>query len=370
MPARKRPHRAFTLIELLVVIAIIAVLIGLLLPAIQRARESASQTSCKNNLHQLGIALANYETVNQVFPPYGFDFSTPPDPAFPLRTGHSAITQILPYVEGDSILTIANFNFSVFDPANLPPQVPALPPVFPGGKSTAGQSNLSVLHCPSTPPGVVDYSFFLTAELKSAGLPLTVPSCPLGGTDYAPIVGVTQTYWTSQAGYPLASLTEQGSIGTNQWGSVKVGFNGALGRFGRYVKPGDITDGLSNTLLFGECTGRQINYILGAPQNNGNPPKYTTGSATNPPGWYRAAWPDYDTFLMISGFSADGKTIDGGSCVINCNNNSQLYSFHPNVANVVRCDASVSTLPATIAPAALAALISRSGGEQVNEVGF
>jgi prepilin-type N-terminal cleavage/methylation domain-containing protein len=93
--ARRRSRAAFTLIELLVVIAIIAVLIGLLLPAVQKVRETASRMSCQNNLRQIGLACYSFESVNQRFPTNGgWD---------PVLHPTSWLTLLLPYIEQNNL---------------------------------------------------------------------------------------------------------------------------------------------------------------------------------------------------------------------------------------------------------------------------
>ncbi len=124
----KQFRHAFTLIELLVVIAIIAILVALLLPAVQQAREAARRTSCKNNMKQIGLALHNYQSTHNVFPPsstsgfgqgvWGYPTVSAVSLSDPTIHLHSFASLILPFLEAGNLQDSINYNVSALAPAN------------------------------------------------------------------------------------------------------------------------------------------------------------------------------------------------------------------------------------------------------------
>src|SRR5216117_2231490 len=122
MPTHPRtaPRRGFTLIELLVVIAIIAVLIGMLIPAVQKVREAANRMACANNLKNLGLALHNYHGDHGNFPPGAVGAVGPAFPQFAGLKHHSLGSFLLPYLEQASLFHQYRWDVSWFDSPNQP----------------------------------------------------------------------------------------------------------------------------------------------------------------------------------------------------------------------------------------------------------
>src|SRR5437588_6577166 len=137
----RRPRGAFTLLELLVVIAIIAVLIGLLLPAIQKVREAANRMKCSNNLKQLGLALHNYHDAQHAFPAGYQNLVTAQYPALPgSRFRWSFIARLTPYLEQTNIYNSLDLT--------IPLYMDSQGSVFPANQTGVSRT-VSILFCPS-----------------------------------------------------------------------------------------------------------------------------------------------------------------------------------------------------------------------------
>jgi prepilin-type N-terminal cleavage/methylation domain-containing protein/prepilin-type processing-associated H-X9-DG protein len=337
LPLLSKRRRGFTLIELLVVIAIIAVLIGLLLPAVQKVREAAARMSCQNNLKQIGLAIHNYHDSYGALPPWGYDFTTNPRPANPLGNqtqGHCALGLILPYIEQENAYRLGHPEFSVIDPINWPP---------PWGTDIAGATKVKTYLCPSAPDRVIDYApyFVNSVHLPNAG-PFN-----LGGTDYSVVGGLHANFTRSCA---PNSPADSGTAGVGAMG-IKGQLTPGGGMQGK-LRLTDVKDGTSQTIMVAEDAGRHQVYEKGTATSEWN---------------LNAAWSDYNNTIEVHGYSNDGHSVDGGCCVINCNNKNQFYSFHTGGVNTLRADGSVQFINDSIAPGVLAALVTRAGGEVFSE---
>ncbi len=333
MPFPKfRRSKGFTLIELLVVIAIISLLVALLLPAVQQAREAARRTECKNNLKQIGLALHGYEAAHGAFPPGyvsspGIPAMGPVDPQFnDAGQGWGWQTALLPYLEQFALYDSLNLNLPCYDPAN----------------SAAVRTPLSIFRCPSDSAGGNPAYGDTVNVLDINSQTLAV----FGRSNYVANVG-NSTLWCS-------------------W-PVTLQPNGALYRNSN-VRVVDVRDGLTNTVFVGERSSNLADTVW-----PGAVPFST-----------HFAWPPFAS--IGSGginrqYDGPGAFVGahGGPCpyedpvVIHPPNSplghsDQMQSLHSGaMANILLGDGSVRSVDGTVNLGIWAGLVSRTGGEVLGD---
>lgn len=330
-----RPRRSdggaggFTLVELLVVIAIIGILVALLLPAVQAAREAARRSQCSNNLRQIGIGLHNYHDAYRSLP-MAWYLSVKPSINFSAWG-----VALLPFVEQGPL----------YD--QIDHRVPAInegAPVYQRNVQLI-QTKLPLFVCPSAPGGVDRiYSGAISGIPDAHGTyTYTWKAAP---SDYSAATGVRGVF--AQIAYASGS-------GERRPGALQV--HGLFGdnRSGRLA---DIVDGQAYTALVGERTGgdRIYNKMKAAPefaslasQNGGG-----WGDPQNGEHWLAGA--------LHSGLTAPPQE---GPCAINCTNlrGHGYHAFHPGGCHFLMADASVQFLSQTAAPLAIAARITRDNND-------
>ncbi len=294
-------RRAFTLIELLVVIAIIAVLIGLLLPAVQKVREAAARLKCQNNLKQIGLAMHNYHDRQDRFPA-GFTSGAASLNAAGTGPGWGWAAALLPDLEQANLANTMNCKLDIANAANAGARV----------------QSLAVFLCPSDNPAKLT---FTTASQAGA------PICDVAFANY---VGVGGTFEVT--GFPDTG-------------------NGVLYRNSR-VKVLAITDGTSNTLMVGERTFKKSPQTtwVGAITGSSNPPVNPSYDFEGSP----------TLCLTNTGTAADVRVPNNPMDHVEDTN-----SNHSQGVNFLFCDGSVRPIHNTINPTTWEAIGTRAGGEVV-----
>ena len=315
--AQVRPT-AFTLVELLVVIAIIGILVALLLPAVQAAREAARRTQCVNNMRQLGLALHMFHDVNQVFPASGWTQAGPGNPAGKF-VGWRPLT--LPYLEQQNVKDLYDFNLNWWEGTNQ--AVAAIP--------------IKIFKCPSAPRGAD-----VTSAVAKSPRPALTFANPIAPTDYEAMMGVQPGSINPHLPFVLYDNTNRFSVMYRN----------------STVRIGDVLDGTSNTVMVVECGARPIVYRGRRAQ----------GGLANDQG---IGWADSEGPFSLDGARADGG-LEGcgpaGGCTsaMNRKNDNEPYSFHPGGGGFLFADGHVAFLKETMALRTLAALSTTAVGEVID----
>jgi prepilin-type N-terminal cleavage/methylation domain-containing protein/prepilin-type processing-associated H-X9-DG protein len=320
MTCALRRRSAFTLIELLVVIAIIAILIGLLLPAVQKIREAANRMSCTNHMKQLGLACHNFHDTTGVVPPSRTASGGFPALSVPANAYNGWAAWLLPYIEQDNVSRIYNHQLHFGHNNNR----------------QAIMTQIKIFYCPSTPQ-----RNRVAPTFSHGGFTISNAAC----TDYAVMRHVEQSLWTS-----FPSNVDQYVVDGNNFGPFSYN-SGSLFRTHSWAS---VTDGLSNTIFYSEDAGR--------PQRYGSQRQLVAGT------WGGSAWADEASEFGLHGCTPSTTTNDirPGLKPMNCTNNGEPYSFHSGGCNFGMCDGSVRFIRESIPMRTFARLVTASGGEVID----
>lgn len=309
-----RRAAGFTLVELLVVIVIIAMLVSLLLPAINAVRESGRRVQCSNNLKQLGVGVKAH-VANWNYLPPATSYHSP---------RHNVINYILPHMDQSVVYEKLDLNEDWDSPRNLPHVAVTMP----------------FLICPSAPAGRDHVS------------------------DYAACTKVNK-----ESSNGIGELVEAGQI-TDRGGNDNVRWEGALqhrlrvvdGELIAYrISTAHVRDGMSATMLLLEDAGRQAHTLynkLSEANLLGSVPMRAPEPGSSPNG----AWASHQAYFVI-----DKRC--HGTQLMNCTNHNEVYSYHPSGANFLFCDGAVHYLHESIDPDVFVSYFTREAEDEAPAFG-
>lgn len=290
---------AFTLVELLVVIAIIAMLVSLLIPAVNSARESARRMQCSNNMRQLTLGALNHESAKGYLPP---SYTRPQSSALEFDTNHSLITFLLPYIEQQPLFDRFSFEYH-WNETRLPSRETS--------NRLAAETNIDIAICPTTP------------ERPEGGL-----------TDYAVCGNIASSARTLLLQRKLIQPR------TDWYSMLHPIFDTASGPRYSKITLQKITDGMSKSFMLFEGAGRPNYYRNGIFDSSRS-------------GITGARWADDAAEYWV-------HDLCNSTSMMNCNNNNEIYSFHRGGCNYSMGDGSVQFVTVDVSPEVFVALFTRA----------
>jgi prepilin-type N-terminal cleavage/methylation domain-containing protein len=367
---RPRTARAFTLVELLVVIAIIGILVALLLPAIQAAREAARRSQCVNNLKQIGLACLNHADTRKHFPSggWGYDWTADANRGYGADQPGSWIYNILDFVEEGNVRTLGK-------------GLATTSPGFQSASITLHQTAIAVFNCPSRRAARIYPSPW--------GPPGNQPICEQPWLAAVARTGVAKSDYAASAGDSIEFAGDNfyrpssyATIQPDKWtptnvckktGNPQQDANVDFCQTGiiyyrSVLKASQITDGTAKTYLVGEKWMPSAGYEGFTDQNA---PGFTAGDNQSMYTGFewdneRVAWnPNSKTAASVSQPTHDGPDLDTSGT-----EPRRFGSAHPSTFQMVFCDGSVHSIGYDIDPATHRALANRFDGDVVDANGL